>query len=201
MQSQQMANMAGMNANVRGPDGTPIMGNMQRPVLPQNNPDPRERLNTYIYDYFLRNNHTQLAQVMMECKLPMSLKSQASKPSPSGRNANGVDAMDKDSRDGLPEPNLPEGQLADNSFLLDWWAQFWDIYMAARKQQPNEKGTQYIAHTRVRLVSHCRWSNANGPSESHPNAQRPAEPALVHGQHRHGYGPVSEHDARNPKWR
>jgi len=166
MQSQQMANMAGMNANIRGPvDGTPILGNMQRPVQPQNNPDPRERLNTYIYDYFLRNNHTQLAQVMMDCKLPMSLKPQPAKPSPSGRNANGVD-MDKDPRDGLPEPNLPEGQLADNSFLLDWWAQFWDIYMAARKQQPNEKGTQYIAHTRVRLVLHCRLSSANGPSRT-----------------------------------
>lgn len=169
MQGQQMANMAGMNANIRGPvDGTPIMANMQRPVQPQAQPDPRERLNTYIYDYFLRNNHTQLAQVMMECKLPLNLKPQPSKPSPSGRNVNGVDGMDKDSRDGLPEPNLPEGQLADNSFLLDWWAQFWDIYMAARKQQSNERGTQYISHTRVRLFLLCRLSNANGASRISP---------------------------------
>ncbi|KAF2785571.1 hypothetical protein K505DRAFT_8395 [Melanomma pulvis-pyrius CBS 109.77] len=150
MQSQQMAAMAGMNANVGGPmDGTPIMGNMQRPGRPQGSPpDSRERLNTYIYDYFLRNNHTRLARSMLECDVKMMLKPHPTKPSPSGRNVNGVDAMGQESRDDLPEPQLPEGQLADNSFLLDWWAQFWDIFNAARKQQPNEKGTQYITHTR-----------------------------------------------------
>ncbi|KAF2714029.1 hypothetical protein K504DRAFT_371176 [Pleomassaria siparia CBS 279.74] len=153
--------MAAMNANVGGPvDGTPIMGNMQRPGRPNGETDPRERLNTYIYDYFLRNNHARLARSMLECDLKMTLKPTPTKPSPSGRNVNGVDSMDQETRDGLPEPQLPEGQLADNSFLLDWWVQFWDIFNAARKKQPSgEKGTQYITHTRNLTQMHNEQRN------------------------------------------
>lgn len=141
-----MAAMAGMNANAGPVDGTPIMGNGQRGQQMQNL-DPRDQLNTYIYDYFLRNNHHRLARTMLECDMKMNVHP-PQKPSPSGRNVNGVDAMDHDSKDDLPNPKLPTGQATDNSFLLDWWVQFWDIFSAARGK--NTKGAQYIGHTRVR---------------------------------------------------
>ncbi|KAF2127924.1 hypothetical protein P153DRAFT_376854 [Dothidotthia symphoricarpi CBS 119687] len=134
--------MAAMSVN-GGPDGTPVMGNMARPQRPPM--DPREQLNTYIYDYFLRNKHVRLARAMVECDMKMAT-SPPLKPSPNNR-ANGVDAMDE-SADDLPNPQLPKGQLADDSFLLDWWVQFWDIYQATSIRGLNSKSSQYIAHTR-----------------------------------------------------
>lgn len=107
--------------------------------------DPRDQLNTYIYDYFLRTDNPKLAKAMLEADLNMNLKN---KPSPSGRNINGIDLGD------LPQPNMPVGQAAtETSFLLDWWVQFWDIFSAARGRQ--NKGTQYIQHARVSALCLC----------------------------------------------
>jgi len=69
------------------------------------------------------------------------------KPSPSNR-PNGAEALDQDGADGFPSPQLPPNQMADNSFLLDWWVQFWDIYQATKTRTGPAKGTQYIQHTR-----------------------------------------------------
>lgn len=147
MQNQQMA-MAGMNANVGGPvDGTPVMGNMPRPAN-KDAMDPRNLMNTYIYDYFIRNKHYGLAKSMVESEIPINL--QGGKPSPNGRNVNGVDAMDENERNSLPDPVLPPGQRVDNSFLMDWWLQFWDIYSANRGRPT--KSAQYSQHARVRLI-------------------------------------------------
>jgi hypothetical protein len=147
MQNQQM--QMAMNANGGPVNGTPVMANMNMPGPPQQRPvmDPREQLNTYIYDYFLRNNHNRLARAMVECDMKMST-SPPTKSSPNQK-PNGIDSMDDDSTNGLPNPLLPKNQMADNSFLLDWWVQFWDIYQATkdRSGQPS-KGAQYIQHTR-----------------------------------------------------
>ncbi|ORY15705.1 hypothetical protein BCR34DRAFT_584878 [Clohesyomyces aquaticus] len=149
MQNQQMATMAGMNANAGPVDGgTPMMSNMQRPNPNGNQPrdDPRINLNTYIYDYFMRNKNFDQARAMLTGDLKMNILPQT-KSSPSGRKMNGVDPSD-DPAD-LPQPKLPEGQSADNSFLFDWWCQFWDIYRAARdKNGIKGPSHQYYQHTR-----------------------------------------------------
>jgi hypothetical protein len=144
MQNQQMAQMAAMNNASNGSvDGTPIMGNMPGPKRNMTTMDPTEKLNTYIYDYFLRNKHVSLARAMLDCDLKMSME----KPSPNNR-ANGVDPMDVED---LPVPQLPANQASDNSFLLDWWVQFWDIYQATKPQhRASKNAAQYITHTRVR---------------------------------------------------
>lgn len=146
---QQMAQMAAMNAPNGPTDGTtPMMSNMANPK--RINTDPREQLNTYIYDYFLRNSHGRLARAMVECDMKMST-TPPTKTSP-GNKQNGMDPMDDDSIAGLPNPLLPEKQMADNSFLLDWWVQFWDIFQASKQRSPSghptTKGGQYIQHTR-----------------------------------------------------
>ena len=170
MQNQQM--QMAMNANGGPVNGTPVMATMNMPG-PQQRPvmDPREQLNTYIYDYFLRNKHNRLARAMVECDMKMST-SPSQKPSP-GNKANGIDAMEDDSSSGLPTPLLPKNQMADNSFLLDWWVQFWDIYQATkdRSGMPS-KGSQYITHTRVRVL-YCRptWRHADNAVGSHPDAE------------------------------
>ena len=134
MQNPQMAaQMANMNAGAGPLDGTPVMGNGQRPAG-----DPRDQLNTYIYDYFIRTENHKLAKAMLDADMTVNLKP---KSSPSGRNVNGMGPGD------LPEPNMPPNQNTDTSFLLDWWVQFWDIFSAARGMK--SKGSQYIAHTRV----------------------------------------------------
>jgi len=156
MQNQQMAQMAAMNVNGGPPDGTPIMGNIS------NTKRPSEQLNTYIYDYFLRNGHFQAARAMLESDLKLST-GPAQKYSPKNR-PNGVDSMD--AGDELPTPLLPQNQMADNSFLMDWWVQFWDIFQATRNraQTGPTKGNQYITHTRVSL-SHAR--TRRGTDEFH----------------------------------
>lgn len=155
-------------------NGTPVMANMNMPGPPQQwqAMDPREQLNTYIYDYFLRNNHNSVARAMVDCGDMKMSTLPLQKPSP-GNKANGIDAMDDDSNSGLPKPCLPKNQMADNSFLLDWWVQFWDIYKATKERSGMpSKGAQYITHTRVRL-SYCRpiWQHANNAVGSHPDAE------------------------------
>lgn len=152
---QQHHQMMAMNAGMGGGpvNGTPVMGNLQRP--PQRadtmskSKDPFQQLNTYIYDYFIRNNQKGLAKAMTECDIPMNLI-RPGKTSPNGRNANGVDGLDDN--DGLPKAELPPDQLCDNSFLGDWWCQFWDIWSATRNRgSGDQKSAQYALHTRVRV--------------------------------------------------
>jgi len=147
MQNAQMAQMAAMNNANGGPvEGTPMMGNMPHPK--RGNTDPREQLNTYIYDYFLRNNHFQAARAMLDSNLKMST-GPPQKLSPKNR-TNGMDSMEEVPGEEMPMPTLPQNQMADNSFLLDWWVQFWDIYQATKNRGSSpSKGGQYVNHTRA----------------------------------------------------
>jgi hypothetical protein len=173
---QQMAQMAAMNANNAAVDGTPIMGNMPHPKRVAT--DPAEKLNTYIYDYFLRNKHLSLARAMLECDLKMLTE----KPSPNNR-ANGIDSMD--SIEDLPHPQLPQNQVADNSFLLDWWVQFWDIYQATKPRNAASKNAaQYINHTRVsNMLMFVHGGVLTKYTEPRSHAERAAEPADDDEQH------------------
>ena len=173
MQNPQMAGMAGMNVAQGPPDGTPIMGNGQRRPQPNGPVEPRDQLNTYIYDYFLRNGHHRIARTMIDCGLNLSLNHQQ-KSSPSGRNVNGVDGTE-DSKDDLPTPKIPPGHSADNSFLVDWWVQFWDIWGAARKNNPKNVPLQYITHARVSLPE-SRISSRAKDCRTSPRCRTRIEP-------------------------
>jgi len=115
--------------------------------------DSRAQLNTYIYDYFLKNNYTRIARMMVEMEMKMNTdpKRQIS------RNMNGMDPMDNESKDDLPAPlipnNSPDNSSSENSaFLLEWWQQFWDVYSAARSKGPKQTTAhQYLAATRVSM--------------------------------------------------
>ncbi|KAF2091025.1 hypothetical protein K490DRAFT_71293 [Saccharata proteae CBS 121410] len=124
--------------------------------------DPQVMLNTYIYDYFLRNQNWKLARLAKE-ELNLNL---AGKPSPRGRDVNGVDdAMDTDNKDDihrrpddLPPPSIPN-DATDSSFLLDWWQQFWDIFNAQRGRKSGPQQLQYLQHTRQQ--AQMRTENQN----------------------------------------
>jgi hypothetical protein len=142
MQNPQMAaQMAAMTVGNGPVDGTPMMGSQQAVR------NPREQLNTYIYDYFMQNHHYGVARAMLED--PENVKMMtlpAQRPSPNNR-ANGVDPMDEASS--MPRANVPQNRAADNTFLLDWWMQFWDIWEATKSRAGTGNGGKYVQHTRV----------------------------------------------------
>lgn len=143
-----------MNA-VGGPvGGAAVMNNGGQRRADQN--DPQVLLNTYIYDYFLKNEQYELAKMVLSQKLEVLTESD-SKSSPKNR-VNGVDdSMDTDNKDDvhkrpsdLPRPKIGP-DTSDNSFLLDWWCQFWDIFFAQRSRGgPKTQAQQYLLHSRVR---------------------------------------------------
>jgi hypothetical protein len=167
--------MAGMNAMGGPVGGMPMMNNTGGPGPSRTNGNPpdssRMSLNTYIYDYFIKNELYGCAEAFLKSNVPISHTPQT-KLSPGRRrdgDMNGIDenSMDADSKDDLhskaadklPIPNVPS-DCPDNSFLFDWWCLFWDIYSAQRtkKPKPGDAGPalQYVQHTQVFLDAlHC----------------------------------------------
>ncbi|KAL0264522.1 hypothetical protein SLS55_000472 [Diplodia seriata] len=170
MMNQQQANMAAMQQQQGGPvGGTPLM----QAGGARNSMDPQTMLNTYIYDYFLKNHHWELARQVKDA-LVINIGAPA-KPSPGGRrDVNGVDDMDTDNKDDVHKrpDDLPPAAVpidpSENSFLFDWWHQFWDIFNAQRQRsKPGSAQLQYLAHTRqqaqLRQESQQRLMMTNNP--------------------------------------
>lgn len=161
-------NMGGMNPAQGGPVGGGIMMmNNGAPATPSNSEsldNMKQRLNTYIYDYFLNfGYHDHARALVRDEKFDIFLKN---KSSPGGRRKegeiNGVDenTMDTDSKDDplipddLPRPQIPN-DCPGSAFLLDWFCLFNDIYRASaqRAKKPGQRdGTaaqQYLDQTQV----------------------------------------------------
>ena len=152
--------MGGMNA-MGGPvgGGMPMMNNGAaaggiRPSMPVNG-DQRSQLNTYIYEYFLRNGMFDCARSLLKSDQPINTL----KDSP-GRGNEGEDGADGDSKDDLdskrpndlPLPNLPK-DAPDSCFLYEWWCLFWDMFNAQRGKIDGRHVSQYVNHTQVRTPS------------------------------------------------
>ena len=161
-------NMAGMHAANGALGGMPLMNNGSNGGMSRADADPegaqahetKLKLNTYIYDYFLKNDLYECARAIIQSQVPLALHTPKSSP---GRrrdgDMNGVDdsAMDTDSKDDLdskrpddlPLPMVPSDVPA-NSFLLDWFQLFWDIYFAQRKgKAATPQAVQYLQNTQV----------------------------------------------------
>jgi len=60
-------------------------------------------------------------------------------------------------------PDVPEHH-SENSFLYDWWSQFWDIYATARNKGSNQTSQEYLEGCldgygdEVRLAECCAGS-------------------------------------------
>lgn len=160
-----MNNMNMPNIPLAGPVGgpSPMMANtlaaQQQQVQSQGN--NRTVLNTYIYDYFLREGMYDCARQMLKSEQTLNVI----KESPGRRrdengnvlgNGVGDDPMDTDSKDDidskrpsdLPMPNVPAA--AENSFLYEWFCLFWDMLYAQRnKPGISPQVSQYVNHTQV----------------------------------------------------
>lgn len=154
-----MPNMPMAGGPVGGP--TPMMNSALAAQQVQSQGNNRTVLNTYIYDYFLREGMYDSARAMLKSEQTLNII----KDSPGRRrdengntlgNGVGDDPMDTDSKDDLdskrphdlPLPNVPNG--SDNSFLYEWFCLFWDMLMAQRnKPGISPQVSQYVSHTQV----------------------------------------------------
>ncbi|KAL8917313.1 MAG: hypothetical protein Q9172_005898 [Xanthocarpia lactea] len=135
--------------------GMPMMNNGANGATPrlgneEEEPGYETRLNTYIYDYFVKHQRYDCAKAMLEGDMPL-------KTGPRRRDGdvNGAGNMHTDSKDDLdfkkpddfPQaaiPNDPQGA----SFLLEWFGLFWDVFLAhQRKAPPSSQAMQYVART------------------------------------------------------
>lgn len=164
--SELRMNMAGMNPASGGPVGGGMImmmnnGNDPPAASSSSHSDLKRRLDTYIYDYFLKNGHHEHARALYRDESIKLNTHPHTKPSPSRRRdgeMNGTDenAMDTDSKDDinkipddLPKPHVPDN--AQSGFLYDWFGLFFDIYGASRSKRPDDSSTaaQYLQQTQV----------------------------------------------------
>ncbi|KAI8623149.1 hypothetical protein F5Y19DRAFT_493226 [Xylariaceae sp. FL1651] len=158
MNNVNMANMP-MASGAVGGGPMPMMVNnalaasqVQRP--PENN---RANLNTYIYDYFLREGMYDCARAMLNSEQALNVHKNSPRRDENGitiGNGVGDDPMDTDSKDDvdtkrpsdLPAPNVPNG--SDSCFLYEWFCLFWDMLSAQRnKGGVSPHVSSYVAHT------------------------------------------------------
>ncbi|KAI1438442.1 hypothetical protein GGR50DRAFT_431619 [Xylaria sp. CBS 124048] len=155
-------------------------GQVQRP--PENN---RANLNTYIYDYFLREGMYDCARAMLNSEQALNVH----KTPRRDENGNAIgtslgdDPMDTDSKDDvdtkrpsdLPAPNVPNG--SDSCFLYEWFCLFWDMLSAQRnKGGVSPHVSQYVAHTqqqsRLRHSQQQEMMRRMAPEMYNPMMQR-----------------------------
>lgn len=128
----------------------PQQGPQQVPAIETN----RALLNTYIYEYFLRNDMFDCARSILNSNQPINVSKDGKSGNPNGL---GDDPMDTDSKDDvhskrpedLPAPNVPVPTLPDSCFLQEWFALFWDMFNAQRGKSNSNVVQQYVTHTQV----------------------------------------------------
>lgn len=176
-------NMANMNPMGGGPVGPamPMMNNgavagpsaprpqQQQPQQQQQQQQQaitetnRHLLNTYIYEYFLRNEMYDCARSLLSSDQHIKLQDGPNSRRDENGNllGNGVgDSMDVDSKEGVdakrPE-DLPQPMIAnlsvDQPFLFEWFCLFWDMFNAQKGKSGNGQVNSYMNHTQVCVAS------------------------------------------------
>lgn len=138
--------------------GMPMMnsganGATPRPENEEEHNNYERILNTYIYDYFVKNHHFDCAKAMLNNGMPV-----ATADKHRGDDVNGNMHSDtKDDRDSKIPEDLPLAAVPSDSqgacFLFDWFGLFWDVFFASQKKAPpaSADAMQYVARTQVRL--------------------------------------------------
>jgi hypothetical protein len=152
-------NMGGMSA-IGGPVGGAMPMNAGaggRPPMQVNDNQQRSQLNTYIYEYFLRNGMYDCARSLLNSEQPIkTIKESPGRRRDDNGNAAGDEGADGDSKDDLdskrpddlPAPDVPR-ECPESCFLYEWWCLFWDMFNAQRGKGEGRNVLQYVAHTQV----------------------------------------------------
>lgn len=147
MSNQQQMNMGTMGGPVGGQQlmnaGTP------GPTVPT---DYVAKLNTYIYDYFIRSEKYDLARQLAEQMTVHTKKnSEQEMRQPNGMD-DGMDVDKKDAMESRPSEMLVPDSVpyhGGSPFLQDWFTQFWEMYWAHRKQPLRPINAAYMANQLV----------------------------------------------------
>lgn len=129
----------------------------QRNVPDQGEMDFKTKLNTYIYDYFLKNEQYDLARMLHNSTMPLNTAKGGGSRRPNGLDENSMDTDSKDDIDtkkphDLPRPSEVPTLTGENSFLLDWFTLFWEIFWAPRQSgrgKVSAAALSFMDHTRV----------------------------------------------------
>ena len=139
---------AAMNAMPNGANGIKGAGDSEM--------DIKTNLNTCIYDYLLKNEQYDAARALNK-NVSFGLNT-SNTPLP--RRPNGAEDGGEDSKEDIDTkkpPDLPYAKVPpsynDNSFLLDWFQLFWEMWMAPRQGKPAD-AVRFMEHTKVIIVSH-----------------------------------------------
>ncbi|CAD0021930.1 unnamed protein product, partial [Aureobasidium pullulans] len=161
----------------------------------------RQKLNTYIYDYFLKHGNHEVARVILKT-VDLDLDHNAT---PDRKDVNGVnDSMDTDSKDikkpdDLPSPNVPSA--SKGSFLYDWWHQFWECFNAQHGRATNTQTAKYLSNVQrlMRVDPQMQANMAMRPGMVGPGMPVPPDMAKKLGL-QPGRQPCNNNCACN-KWR
>ncbi|KAH7169841.1 uncharacterized protein B0J16DRAFT_406929 [Fusarium flagelliforme] len=140
---------------------------------PQENYNKRAQLNTYIYEYFLRNGMFQCAQSILKADSDVNVQ----RHSPgSARNSKGSrlkkavcnettdTGLDSIHSNLLPAPNVPN-LSADSCFLYEWFCLFWAMFNAQKNEDGRIEACQYACH--IQQQNWPRW-NVSWPQTHNP---------------------------------
>jgi hypothetical protein len=135
-------------------------GRKIRPRMPTND-NQRQQLNTYIYEYFIRNGMFDCARSLLKSEQPLKvIKESPGRGQDNNGNGMGNDTGDEgadgDSKDDLeskrphdlPAPDVPR-ECPDSSFLYEWWCLLWDMFNAQRGKGDGRNDLRYVNHTQV----------------------------------------------------
>ena len=146
-------NMTGINAGGSALGGMSLINNGTNGATPragsdQGDNDFEARLNTHIYDYFLKTENYECARALLNSHIPMEPQIRRRDGEINGTD----DPMHTDSKDDIDSKrpdDLPG--LSDNSnFLLEWYSTFWDFFFARTKNvRATPQALQYMQVTQV----------------------------------------------------
>ena len=154
--------MAAMNAS-GGAFNLPMMnganGATPRAGSDQEENEMEARLNSYIYDFFLKYENYECARALLNSNAPMEPAAVRRREDINGTDDN-MHIDSKDDPDSKRPDDLPPvfpGQ--ENTFLLDWFSCFWDFYFARKNNhKASQNAIHYLQHTQVRFHPHSRRS-------------------------------------------
>lgn len=111
--------------------------------------DFEARLNTYIYDFFVRSENYECARSLLRSRVPM--EPQVRLREDMNGNDDSIHTDSKDDIDSKRPDDLPAAPFnSDNSFLLDWFSCFWDFFLARSKNtKASQQAIQYLQHTQT----------------------------------------------------
>ena len=133
-----------MNAMANGANGVRSVGD---------DFDYKTKLNTCIYDYLLKNEQYEVAKALHKSSLPLHTSKNPSKRQNAGEEGGEDSKDDVDTKKPTDLPyaaNVPH-MTNENSFLLDWFQLFWEMWWAPQPGRATRypSAAQYIEHTKV----------------------------------------------------